>query len=181
MAEYGTSTNAGQHTVVGLFKDKTSAEQAYDFIMDLGYGRDETSVVMSDETRNKHFTNIASADSELGNKAAEGAGVGGAIGSVVGGLVGALAAIGTSVVLPGVGLVVAGPLAAALVGAGTGGVTGGLIGALIGSGIPDESARSYEESIRKGGILISVLPRTEEDAERINREWKQIGGDILAR
>ncbi len=66
------------------------------------------------------------ADSELGNKAAEGAGVGGAIGGTVGAIAAAIAAIGTSLVLPGLGLVIAGPIAAALAGAGAGaGAAGG--------------------------------------------------------
>ncbi len=181
MTNYTNSTLTEQYTLTGLFKDKASAERAYDLVIDMGYSPAETSVAMSDETRHRYFGNDASAEAELGNKAIEGAGMGVAIGSVIGGLVGAIAAIGISVPLPGLGLVVAGPLAAALAGAGAGGVTGGLLGALIGYGIPEDSAKQYEESIRKGGILISVLPRRETDALRIDREWKQLGGEVEAR
>lgn len=178
MADSSRASTARQQTINGLFRDKASAERAYDMLMDRGYTRDETSVVMSDETRARHFGAETRTDSELGSKAAEGAGVGGAIGSVVGGIVGAIAAIGTSIVLPGLGLVVAGPLAAALAGAGAGGLTGGLIGALIGSGIPEERARSFEAGIKGGGILISVQPRTAAEAEQIEREWRQLGADV---
>ena len=76
-----------------------------------------------------------------------------------------VAAVGTTLVLPGVGLVVAGPLAAALAGAGAGGITGGLIGALIGAGIPEERVKHYEEGIKNGGILMGVTPRSDEDVE----------------
>ena len=47
----------------------------------------------------------------------------------------ALTAAGTSIALPGLGLVIAGPLAAAAAGAGAGAATGGLLGALIGWGL----------------------------------------------
>lgn len=178
MANYGGSAATGQQPMVsGLFKDKHSAERAYDLIVDRGYTREETSVVMSEETHKRHFQRRG-ADTELGNKALEGVGVGGAIGATVGGLFGALAAIGTSVALPGLGIVVAGPLIAALSGAGAGGVAGGLIGALVGSGIPEERARHYEAGIKGGGILISVAPRTADDAQWIEREWRNLGGDL---
>lgn len=157
--------------VTGLFPDRESAEKAYQSASDLGYGRDDIDVLMSDETRERHFGE-AQDDSELGNKAAEGAGIGGAIGGTVGAISAAVAAVGTSLVMPGLGLVVAGPLAAALAGAGAGGLTGGIVGALVGWNIPEERAKEYEEGIRKGGILMGVKPRSDEDAERFAQEWR---------
>ena len=161
---------ARSRTLSGLFRDRESAENAYRSLTDRGYTRDDVNVVMSDETRKKHFAD--GDDSELGSKALEGMGVGGAVGGTVGALLAAIAAIGTNVLLPGLGLVVAGPLAAALAGAGAGSVTGGLIGALVGSGIPEERAKYYDEGIRGGGIYMGVNPRTDEDAEYFESEWK---------
>jgi uncharacterized membrane protein len=80
--------------------------------------------------------------------------------------------LGTNVVLPGVGLVVWGPIAAALAGAGAGGLTGGLVGALIGWGIPEDRAKMYESGIREGGTVVGVRPRTNEDAEYFENDWK---------
>ncbi|HYE74799.1 MAG TPA: hypothetical protein VEF04_15780, partial [Blastocatellia bacterium] len=68
---------------------------------------------------------------------------------------------------------------AALAGAGAGSITGGLIGGLIGAGIPEDTAKAYEKGIREGGILISVEPRSDGDAERIEREWKNLGGELV--
>ena len=134
---------------------------------------------MSDETRKKHFPDE---DSELGSKALEGMAVGGAVGGTVGALLAAIAAIGTQVILPGLGLVVAGPLAAALAGAGAGSATGGLVGALVGSGIPEERAKYYDEGIRNGGIYMGVNPRSDEDAEYFEKEWKdKHRGDHVSR
>ena len=47
-------------------------------------------------------------------------------------------------------------LAALAVGAVAGAATGGLVGALIGSGISDDDAHVYSESVRRGGTLVSV-------------------------
>ena len=125
--------------LTGLFRDRESAERAYQSVSDRGYGRDDVNVVMSDETRRRHFSGPdADRDSVFGTKAAEGAGIGGAIGGSIGAIAAAIAAVGTTVALPGLGLVIAGPLAAALAGAGAGAATGGIIGALIGWGIPEE-------------------------------------------
>jgi hypothetical protein len=132
--------STGQNrTVAGLFNDRESAERAYSSLNSRGYTTDDVNLMMSDETRNRHFGE-GTVDTELGSKALEGAGVGSAIGGTLGAIIGGIAAIGTNLVLPGIGLVVAGPLAAALAGAGAGGLTGGLVGALVGSGIPEEHA-----------------------------------------
>ncbi len=169
-AATGAATGtARSQTLSGLFRDRDSAENAYRSITERGYTKDDVNVIMSDETRKTHFSDD---DSELGSKALEGMGVGGAVGGTVGALLAAIAAIGTSVILPGIGLVVAGPLAAALVGAGAGAATGGLVGALVGSGIPEERAKYYDEGIRNGGIYMGVNPRTDEDAEYFENEWK---------
>jgi hypothetical protein len=161
--------------VGGIFKDRTSAERAYQSLESRGYSKDDVSLVMSDDTRTRHFSD-GSADSELGSKAMEGAGAGSAIGGTVGAVLAAIAAIGTSVALPGLGLIVAGPLAAALAGAGAGGLTGGLIGALVGSGIPEEHAAEYESEVKNGGIYMGVNPRNSDDANYFQDEWRTSGG-----
>lgn len=175
-----TSGNPNSPMVTALFNDRDSAERAYQSATDMGYQRDDVNLVMSDDTRKRHFTG-AGAQTELGNKAAEGAGIGGAIGGTLGAIAAALAAVGTSIALPGLGLVIAGPLAAALAGAGAGGITGGLVGALIGAGIPEERVKHYEEGIKSGGILMGVKPRTEADALRFEQEWSRNNGQHVYR
>jgi hypothetical protein len=106
----------------------------------------------------------------------EGTATGAGIGGTLGAIIGAIAAIGTSVLLPGLGLLVAGPIAGALVGAGAGGITGGLLGALVGSGIPEEHAAEYETGIKSGGTVLGVNPRSAEDATFLEREFTNCGG-----
>ncbi len=52
-------------------------------------------------------------------------------GGFVGAAIGAIAGIGTSVLLPGLGLIIAGPLAAGLIGALLGSVIGLFVAAII--------------------------------------------------
>ena len=163
--------------VTGLFKDRDSAERAYRSVSDRGYNTTDVNLAMSDETRKRYFSDASGASTELGNKAAEGAGVGGAVGATVGAIAAAIAAVGTSLVIPGLGLVIAGPAAAALAGAGAGAATGGIIGALVGWGIPEERVKHYESGIKDGGILMGVKPRSEQDAKHFSDEWKKHKGE----
>jgi hypothetical protein len=166
-----TSSTSDNRILTGMFRDRDSAERAYNSLSSRGYTHDDVDIVMSDEARKRHFGDDTP-DTELGSKALEGAGTGSAIGGTLGAIAGAFAAIGTTLVIPGLGLVVAGPIAAALAGAGAGGITGGLIGALVGRGIPEDRAKRYEEGVRNGHIVMGVRPRNEEDAAYFQNEWR---------
>ncbi len=131
---------SGSGMVTGMFRNRDDAEKAYGSMTSRGYSHDDVNVLMADNTRDEWFAD--NPDTELGSKAMEGAGAGSAIGGTLGAIIGGIAAIGTSVLIPGLGLIVAGPLAAALAGAGAGGLTGGLVGALVGSGIPEETRKT---------------------------------------
>lgn len=162
--------------VTALFPDRESAERAYQQVMDRGYRREDVSVLMSDETRHRHFPARSGQTTELGTKAAEGTGVGASIGGALGAIAAAIAAAGTTLAIPGLGLVIAGPLAAALAGAGLGGTAGGLVGALIGWSIPEERVKAYESGLREGGILLSLKPHNEEDARYVEAQWQALQG-----
>lgn len=172
--------NADGGIMTGMFRDRDSAEKTYQSMYSRGYGKDDVNLLMSDETRKTHFGDDT-AHTDLGDKAMEGAGVGSAIGGTAGAIIGAIAAIGTSVALPGLGLIIAGPLAAALAGAGAGGLTGGLVGALVGSGIPEEHAAEYEKGIKDGGIVMGVKARNAEDARYFEDEFRRNNGDKIYR
>lgn len=157
--------------VTGLFKTRAAAEAAVDAILKRGYSRDDISVLMSDSTKSKEFA------VETGTHAVDGAGIGGALGGTIGAVLAGIAAVGTSIALPGVGLIIAGPLAAALAGAGAGGATGGIIGALIGAGIPEHRAKVYDAGLRGGGILLGVEAKDADDADKLEKLLADIGAD----
>lgn len=171
MNNEGTATGRSG-MLTGMFTDRESSEGAYKSLRDRGYSDDEINVLMSDETRDKYYGDGKHADSELGTKAAEGATTGGAIGGTLGAIIAGIAALGTNLFLPGLGLVVWGPLAAALAGAGAGGLTGGLVGALIGAGIPEDRAKEYEAGIQSGGTVLGVKPKNDDDASYFENDWK---------
>lgn len=155
------------HMTTELFKTQEEAEKAYQDALDAGYKPQDINVIMSEDSRKKYYDSMLVKE---GSKASTGMGVGGLTGAAIGGIVAAIAAVGTSLVIPGLGLVIAGPLAAGLAGAGAGGITGGLVGALIGWGIPEDKAKVFEEGIKSGGIVLGVhenRPNT-----NLNTTWK---------
>jgi len=153
----------------GSFKDRKSAERAYNRLKEKGYTDKEIDIMMSDTTHAKFFTK--NEDEGFGSTVLEGAGAGSAIGGVAGAVVGILAAIGTSIVIPGLGLVLAGPIALGLAGAGAGGVTGGVLGALVGAGMPNDVAEKHKKNIGEGNIVVGFTPRSSADHSSIGNDW----------
>ncbi len=165
--------------LTGMFRDRDTAERAYNGLSERGYTKDDVNLIMSDETRKRHFSK--NDDTKIGNKAKEGAETGTIIGGVVGTAAGIIAAIGTSILIPGLGVIIAGPIVAGLAGAGAGGITGGLIGALVGAGIPEDRAKLYEKGVKDGGIVVGVHPRNDEDAQFFENDWRSNKGEEIYR
>lgn len=141
------------HLTTQVFDTPEAAEQAYQEAIEAGYKPQDINVLMSQQSRDKYYNSVLVKE---GSKASEGLAVGGATGAALGGIVAALAAVGTNLLIPGLGLVVAGPIAAGLAGAGAGGITGGLMGSLIGWGISEDKAKVIESSVQSGGIALGV-------------------------
>lgn len=176
MERYSSNTNesVNEPLLVGMFHDRDDAERAYNDLKEMGYEADEINVIMTTEGKDRHFGDDGNkSESEMGNKALEGTGTGAAIGGITGGIAGAIAAIGTNLIIPGLGLVVLGPLAAGLAGAGAGGLTGGIIGALVGAGIPKDKADTFHKGLKKGNIVLAVRPHNMTDAENLTQRWRQ--------
>lgn len=164
-------------TVTGTFQDRETTEQAVDDLVAAGFSRDVISVVMSDETRSRHFNNH---DDVHGAHVAQGAAGGGVIGGTLGAIAGGILLSTAAVVATG-GLatpfIVAGPIAGALAGGGAGAAVGSIVGALIGAGIPEHEAHAVENDLREGGIVLAV--RTEDaDAARASEILRQEGPDV---
>ena len=158
--------------VVAVFRDRAQANLAHEWLLARGYGDPEISTMMSAETRG-HYEREGKFT--VASHAIEGVAAGGTIGTAVGATAAAIAAIGTSLVVPGFG-VIAGPIAAALAGGGAGAVAGGAIGGLIGLGIPESNARAYEAALRDGGVVLGVVPH-EGDTSEIKTRFEQLDGE----
>jgi hypothetical protein len=156
-----------------LFRTQENAEKAILLLGKKGYSKEDVSVVMSEETRKRFVSETHATPSHLA-KAAEGVGMGSAVGGAAGAILLGIVAVAAPIVVPGIGLLIAGPLVAALAGAGAGGIAGGLVGGLIGVGVPESHAKIYDIGLREGGVLITVQPRNPEDARKISEDWAKL-------
>lgn len=163
--------------VTAVFRDKVYAQNAYAWLQSHGYTSEEINVMTSANTT----TSLADAGKDLPIRAASAAGeglsVGGAIGTAVGASLGAVLAVGTSVAIPGLGLVVAGPLAAAFAGAGAGAVTGGVIGVLAGLNIEEPNSLAYQHALREGGVILGIVPHNDEEVNEIEQYFENHHGE----
>ncbi len=146
-------------TILALYDDLAEAQGAVTELVNAGFSRENISIVARDATGD-YSTYMAThpfegADDHVGPVE------GSAFGAAVGALTGALVALG-ALIIPGIGPVIAaGPLAAGLAGAATGaiagGATGGIVAGLLGLGVTSDEASYYEEGVRQGGTLVSVI------------------------
>ena len=155
--------------VVQSFASESDAEAALLALRDAGFSPDAVSVMARDEGRAREVADDTGADT------ATGAGIGAATGAGLGALGGLLVGA-TALAIPGIGIVVAGPLAAVLGGAGVGGVTGGLAGALAALGVSDDDAKRYEERLEAGDIVIAVAA-----GDRERQAWQILHGGTYGR
>jgi uncharacterized protein (TIGR02271 family) len=136
-------------TVVGVFRDRTRAEEAVEELHRAGFREDQIGFAAREGE-----APAGSAAVGEGTEAGEGAAKGVVGGGIIGGVLGALA----TGLIPGIGPVIAGGLLAGIVGgAAIGAAGGGILGALVGSlGVPEEEARYYDEEFRSGRTLVTV-------------------------
>jgi len=180
------TTDSNHCSIIGLFRSRVAADDCFRALLRRGYLSSDINILMTERTRSQQYafrqgetesvaidefggtaftTSDLQVGSEAGTKAVEGIGVGGSIGTAVGATLAAIAAVGTSLVIPGLNLIVAGPIVAALAGAGAGALTGGLVGGLVGLGIPEQDAVIYNRALQEGGVVMSVEGRPEDAHE----------------
>jgi hypothetical protein len=173
------TTKTKAKMLTAIFRDRLSTERAFLWLQHRGYSPGEISVLMSEHTRAGYHDGGTEGQIKKGSHATEGVAAGGAVGTAVGATVGAILAIGTSIAIPGLGLIVAGPLVAALAGGGAGAVAGGAIGGLVGLGISESNAKAYEEALKKGGVVFGVAPHSSEDAKAIQKYFEEQKADNI--
>ena len=140
--------------ISGLFASYNDFTSLIEALNARGYREEDLSVLMSENTRHQYFA------PQENTKAPEGAALGGLSGGILGAIIGGLTLVG-NIVLPGSGLLVAGPLVGALSVGALGAATGGLIGALVGAGIPEHEAKFFEDALREKGhiLVVAHVPR----------------------
>jgi uncharacterized membrane protein len=152
-------------TVTAIFNTRDEAQTALIKLDQAGYTSKDVNVLMTEETRGKHF----GIDDK--SKVGEGAATGATIAGLAAGLFMAIGSAGVMLV-PGLNLIVSGSLVAGLAGLGAGAAAGGLVGALVGLGVPEHEAKLYEDTIRKGAILIAVNTINDADVDKVKTVLK---------
>jgi len=138
--------------IVGVFNDRTAAEQAVDWLEQAGFREDQIGFA------------LRGADDVAGGMIVDATGTkdgkGALTGAVTGGMLGGILAAAISILLPGVGPVVAGGVLAAFFGGAIAGTAvGGIFGALTGLGISEDEARFYEKEFHSGRAIVAVKPK----------------------
>jgi len=152
-------TGRGDH-VIGVFDDGLSARDAIHALKEAGFRGQDISILVPDADASREFA------TQTGVATREGAATGALAGGALGGLAGWLIGIG-ALAVPGVGpLLAAGALGAALSGLAIGAGVGAIAGALVGIGVPEDEAAWYEQEVRGGRALVSVLARDRREAAR---------------
>lgn len=160
--------------ITGLFRKRIAAEAAVEVILKRGIRRENIGVLLSDATKNKELA------IEPRTRAGAGAGIGSAIGAAIGALLAASVTTGANLVVPGLNLIVAAPVAAALAGAGAGSILGNLAGALIGAGMTEFKARVYS-TVAQGGVLLGIETENKNEAAQLERLLKDLGAEHIKR
>ena len=147
-----TAMKAGQATVIAVYSDHASAEDAVRRLQADGIDMKNVSIIGKDFQAVEKPLGFVTA----GSVAKDGAKVGACSGGLFGLLIGA-----AFLILPGVGpVVIAGPLAAALLGGAEGALGGaafgGLMGALVGLGVSKDKAIRYESDVKAGKFLVTL-------------------------
>jgi len=168
-----------KNLIVGLFRHHDNMGKAFNAALQLGYKKDELSILMSKETKQKHGYARKHPEPLVVEEALDGAGVGGSLGVTMGAITGALMAVGIFAVISGIGITISGPIAVCLSGALAGGIAGGLVGALINIGISAKHAERFKSELKNGAILVILPLHSENDYKKLERAWLQYGGIVL--
>lgn len=181
-----------ENYVSAAFDDLDDALDATRELEKRAYGRDRISVVMATDTRKLYIdthprygeiedraVTVEDVVLEKHRRTAEGVGTGGAIGGALGAAGAAVLAVGTTLVVPPLGIAVAGPVAAALAGLGAGAATGGLVGALVGAGMTEYRARRFEELVKEGRVIVGVEVETEPERMNVAEVFEEHGGELI--
>ncbi|HAF12528.1 MAG TPA: hypothetical protein DCK93_19635 [Blastocatellia bacterium] len=168
-------------SVAGVFQSRADAEKGVQQLQSQGIPKDRLALLTPGMDDERVEQAVPTADAEQpGMGQALGGTVGGAIGVAGGASLGAAAA---SLLVPGVGPVIAGGiLGAAILGAGgtaTGMAAGKALEESLVQGLPHDELYLYEDALRKGRSVVIAFAETDELAEAARRTLKSAGAESI--
>ncbi len=168
-------------TVAGVFASRGSAERAIDGFRSAGFASEKIAFLSPGDTDAAVQAAVPTSETEQpGMGTAMGGTVGGALGVAGGATLGAAAA---SLLIPGVGPVIAGGIiGAALLGIGgaaTGAAAGTAVERGLDDGLPLDELYIYEDALRKGRSVAIVFADDSESAESARNVLAQAGAESI--
>ena len=162
-------------TVSGVFFTKKDADAAYNSLLKRGHTEDDISVLMSDETLSNQKSVFT--DEDFSDKNQE---VDSTLERAKDVIASAIISITTMVSLPGLGIAISNTLFRRVTRTVDHHEGEKAVGHVLGTAIPDEHTESYRDSMREGGIILSVDPRNADEKRAIVKDFKAHNGhDIL--
>ncbi len=160
-------------TVVGIFTSRADAERAIRPLRSMGIGEEKINYLAPGASK-EALEAVPTTETEQ-------PGMGKALGTVVGGVAGATGATAAaSLLIPGIGPVVAlGVAAAALLGAAGGATVGGALENSLSQGLPKDELFVYEDALRQGRTVIVVLAEEGIQANAVRNALAQAGAESL--
>ena len=163
-----TGTPASERAVVAVFQDRMAAERAVDALEQAGFGHDHIGFALrgAEDVAGGMITD------SVGTKDGKGA----VTGAVTGGMLGGVLAAAVSLLIPGVGPIVAGGVLASFFGGAIAGTAvGGIFGAMTGLGVSEDEAKFYDKEFQSGRAIVAVRAggRAQEAADTLTRHGGQ--------
>ncbi len=168
-------------TIAGIFDSRADAERAVFGLHSAGIAKDRIAFLTPGSSDEQAESAVPTTDTEQpGMGKAMGGAVGGAIGAAGGATLGAAAA---TLLVPGVGPVLAaGLIGVALLGAG-GAAAGMAAGAALekglATGLPHDELYLYEDALRKGRSVVIAFAEDDDSAERVHNVLAQAGAESI--
>jgi hypothetical protein len=156
--------------ITATFSDAEKARQLYDHFRGRGYSEDEINLLMSESTQTQVFAAGVHPPQAMGPGHGRSQIAETAASTAVGSFAGLAAGLAISAALPGLGLVLLGPL----VGAGTGAMAGGAVGALHGLAVAREEEKAVHDVLDNGGVLLGIVPK-DGDVDGVRKELIEHG------
>jgi hypothetical protein len=168
-------------TVAGVFNSRSDAERAIQGLRSAGIAEDGIAFLVPGETDDAVEAAVPTTETEQsGMGTAMGGTVGGAMGVAGGASLGAAAA---SLLVPGVGPVIAGGIIGAallgLGGAATGAAAGAALEKGLADGIPHDELYLYEDALRKGRSVVIAFTEDDQSAEAARNVMAQAGAESI--
>lgn len=145
--------NTSKTIVSAVFKSEKQLSEAIKYLEDKGVAKEDINILVSGKNSYKDFKINTS------NKVSEFAIRGVSSGSIIGAMFGSVAFVGV-LIIPAMGIAVAGPVIGALTGIATGAVVGTLVGAVVGYYIPEYKAVFFDENINENTLLITKIDKS---------------------